>query len=123
MSCSHLLFFSILHIHGRLAQALGLHAYLPIVLPSAFIDLLVLGTIVFAPYYSPKPTEDILLVGIVCAEHTTHSEFSLCPHSVSSRLGTSPSAKNPARSARLWWATHATSSDLRFRASLTILCQ
>lgn len=114
---------SILHIHGKLVQVLELLLFLSVILTSAFIDLLVLGAIIFVPSCSPKHTEDILAIGITCAEQTTHSEYSFCSHSVSSRVGDSPSAKNTAPSTHLWWPAQATSSDLHFRASSTILCQ
>lgn len=48
----------ILHIHRGLAQALESHLSLSIILPSTSPELLVLGTIIFAPHCSPQHTED-----------------------------------------------------------------
>ena len=111
----------ILHIHRGLAQALESHLSLSIILPSAFWELLVLGTIIFAPHYSPQHTEDILAVGIIRAEHTPHSGFSSCSYSVSSRVGDSPSAKNTVPSTCVWWPAGATELPSAFQSVLAYL--
>lgn len=42
---------------------------------SVFLDLLVLGTIIFTPFYSPNHREVIQTIGVIYAEHVTHLGF------------------------------------------------
>lgn len=55
----------ILYVHARPAQTLASHLSSSSILSSASTGLLVLGTVIFVPHYSPQHTEGILDVGII----------------------------------------------------------